>query len=193
MAPTVKDDAADPRVSDRVSSTLRDVSEQAANAGNTVRRRFAHAADDAAEMLKDKGEKLAEEAQHFAEDVRDRVQDRIDAEQDAGADYALRVAAAMRRAAHEFEHDVPIAAHYIGLAASTVDDYAERFRDGDLHDLIEGTKDFAKRQPTAFLGLTFLAGFGLVRFLRSSAADSVREGPPDQDDDAPVRHRASPR
>ena len=33
---------------------------------------------------------------------------------------------------------------------------------------MRGVQSFARRQPTAFLGLAVLAGFGVVRFLKSS-------------------------
>lgn len=172
MAPTLKDQlsSASP---DRPASSLRDISEQAVRGGqsgmDSARDSMADAASQTAETLKDKGAALAEGAQSFASKVKDEFQDRIDAQKDVGADYVVRLSHAIRRAGQEFEEELPIAARYIDAAATTVNDYAEKFRSGNLNDLMEGTKAFAKRQPTAFLGLTFLAGFGLVRFLKSSS------------------------
>lgn len=171
MGPTVREHPDDISSADR-ASTLRDVSEQAANAAKAAQSRLSDAASDATSALQDKGARIAEGAQEVASQMKDHLQEKIEAQKDAGADYVLKIAEAMRRAAREFEHDVPIAAEYIGLAASTVDEYAERFRSGDLGDMVKRTKEFARRQPTAFLGLTFLAGFGLVRLLKSSAANS---------------------
>ena len=124
-------------------------------------------------MVDEEREKFSARAQEFAENVKDRTEDRIDAQKDAGANYARRVAEAIRRAAHEFDRDVPIAGRYMRTAADSVDDYAEKVRRGDLNDFVEGARSFARRQPTAFLGLTFLAGFGLVRLLRSSSTDGT--------------------
>jgi hypothetical protein len=35
--------------------------------------------------------------------------------------------------------------------------------------LVRNAQSFARRQPTAFLGMAVLAGFGVVRFLKSSS------------------------
>jgi hypothetical protein len=37
---------------------------------------------------------------------------------------------------------------------------------------VRGAQSFARRQPTAFLGMAVLAGFGVVRFLKSSANEA---------------------
>ena len=76
-----------------------------------------------------------------------------------------------RRAANEFG-DVPQAAQYIRLAADQIDSVSDAFRRRDLNQLVSDVQDFARRQPTAFLGMAVLAGFGVVRFLKTSANDS---------------------
>ena len=78
----------------------------------------------------------------------------------------------MRRAAREFDTDLPIAGTYIRKAASQVEDVSDQIRNGNLNDLVRNTQSFARRQPTAFLGLAVLAGFGAVRFLKSSSDDA---------------------
>lgn len=45
-------------------------------------------------------------------------------------------------------------------------------RNGSLNDVVDGVTSFARRQPAAFLGLSVLAGFAMVRFLKASAADA---------------------
>ena len=49
---------------------------------------------------------------------------------------------------------------------------ADTIRTGNFNDLVRGAQSFARRQPTAFLGIAVLAGFGVVRFLKSSATDT---------------------
>ena len=73
-----------------------------------------------------------------------------------------------RDAARAFENDAPFAARSINSAAEYVDDAAEKIRNGSIRDLVDGATDFAKRQPAAFLGLSVLAGFAAVRFLKAS-------------------------
>jgi hypothetical protein len=81
----------------------------------------------------------------------------------------------MRRAAREFDGDLPIAGVYIRKAASQIEGVSDSIKTGNFKDLVRGAQSFARRQPTAFLGMAVLAGFGVVRFLKSSANDS--EGP----------------
>jgi hypothetical protein len=82
----------------------------------------------------------------------------------------------MRRAAREFENDLPIAATYIRKAASQVESVSDTVREGDFGDLLRSAQSFARRQPTAFLGLSVLAGFGVIRFLKSSASTNGEAG-----------------
>src|SRR5213082_1430088 len=49
---------------------------------------------------------------------------------------------------------------------------SDSIRNGNFNDLVQGAQSFARRQPTAFLGMAVLAGFGLIRFLKSSAEGS---------------------
>ena len=48
--------------------------------------------------------------------------------------------------------------------------------DRTARDLVRNAQSFARRQPTAFLGMAVLAGFGVVRFLKSSADSSSPSG-----------------
>jgi hypothetical protein len=51
---------------------------------------------------------------------------------------------------------------------------SEHIRTGNLSDVVRNAQSFARRQPTAFLGIAVLAGFGAVRFLKSSSEESRR-------------------
>jgi hypothetical protein len=42
--------------------------------------------------------------------------------------------------------------------------------------LIDGATDFARRQPAAFLGLSVLAGFSVIRFLKASGGQTSTGG-----------------
>ena len=169
MADTVKEQTSGSTSQGR-GDTLRNLSEEVASFGQSAKDQMNQAGGQTADALNQARERVSADAQDVADQIKDRVGDTIDAQKDAGADYAGRVAEAMRRAAKEFENDVPIAATYMRVAADNVDDYAERFRTGQLADFLDGAREFARRQPTAFLGLTFLAGFGLVRLLKTSSA-----------------------
>src|SRR4030095_3216023 len=62
------------------------------------------------------------------------------------------------------------AGQYIRRAATQIDCASEALRRRDLNELLGGVQEFARRQPTAFLGATVLAGFAVVRLLKSSTA-----------------------
>jgi hypothetical protein len=50
-----------------------------------------------------------------------------------------------------------------------VEAVSESVKNGEFDDLLNEAQDFARRQPAAFLGMAVLAGFGVVRFLKSSS------------------------
>jgi hypothetical protein len=100
------------------------------------------------------------------------LQDQAREQQRSGADFVGRFAGNIRDAARAFENDVPFAARGINSAAEYVDEAAEKIRNGSFRDLVDGATDFAKRQPAAFLGLSVLAGFAAVRFLKASGSES---------------------
>ena len=87
----------------------------------------------------------------------------------SGAEYISGVAEAMRRAAKEVEKEVPFAGNYIRTAGSQIDSFADAVRQGDFSDLVTQTQAFARRQPTLFVGLSMLAGFGVARLLKGAA------------------------
>ena len=67
----------------------------------------------------------------------------------------------------------------------------DSIRTGDFNDLLQGAQSFARRQPTAFLGMAVLAGFGVVRFLKSSAETSEGGGADFRDGNPLARNSAS--
>lgn len=92
----------------------------------------------------------------------------------AGADFVGSIAGAVRRAAGEFEGPVPQAAEYIRYAADKMDNMSDAVRRRDVGQIVSELQSFARQQPTAFLGATFLAGFAAVRFLKSSSSGVAR-------------------
>jgi type VI protein secretion system component VasK len=138
-----------------------EMAEQAVSAG----REFA---DSSAQSVKAHAAEFAESAKEFASEAGETLKQRAYSEKNAGADYIGNIAEAIRRASREFDNDMPIAGVYMRKAASRVEDISDTIQQGDIQDLVRGVQSFARRQPTAFLGIAVLAGFGVVRFLKSS-------------------------
>ena len=136
---------------------------------------FADKAKDIAESSSDKikgqASDLVDAAKDVASQASDKIKDAVSDQKASGAEYVGNLADTMRRAAREFDTDLPIAGTYIRKAASQVEGVSEQIRNGNLNDLVRSAQSFARRQPTAFLGIAVLAGFGAVRFLKSSSSD----------------------
>jgi gas vesicle protein len=158
------------RTDQRSSQGLADKLQQA---GEDVKQRASDAFTATSEVAREKLDELGTAARETASQATDKVKEQISAQQDAGADYARRLANNIRGAAKAFEQDTPIAARTIEMAAGYVEDAAEKMRNGSLNDVMDGMTSFARRQPAAFLGLSVLAGFAAVRFLKATAGNGT--------------------
>lgn len=134
-----------------------------------LKEKAADFAGSSTEAIKEQAAEFVDAAKDAGSQAADRLKEGMNSQKDAGARYANGIAEAMRRAAREFDNDLPIAGTYLRRGASQVEAISDRIRKGDFNDLLHDAQDFARQRPTAFLGLAVLAGFGAVRFLKSSA------------------------
>ena len=144
------------------------IEDQVADAGAELKQRAGDALKASTDVAQDKLQEAAEAAKDVASGAADRLQDQVREQQSSGADFMERFAGNVRHAARAFESDAPFAARGINSAAEYVEDAAEKIRNGSFRDLVDGATDFAKRQPAAFLGISVLAGFAAIRFLKAS-------------------------
>jgi gas vesicle protein len=154
------------------SGSSQDLKDQVADAGAEIKQRAGDVLRASTETAREKFKEAADAAKDAAAGAADRFQDQAREQQRSGADFVGRFAGNIRDAARAFENDVPFAARGINSAAQYVDEAAEKIRNGSFRDLVDGATDFAKRQPAAFLGLSVLAGFAAVRFLKASGSQS---------------------
>lgn len=141
-----------------------------ADAGADLKQRAGDALKASTDVAEDKLKQAADAAKDVASGAADRFQDQVKEQQRSGADFVKRFAGNIRDAARAFEGDAPFAARGIDSAAEYVEDAAEKIRNGSFRDLVDGATDFAKRQPAAFLGISVLAGFAAIRFLKASSS-----------------------
>ena len=80
-----------------------------------------------------------------------------------------RLGQAVHGAADQLGKEMPQAAGFIHSAADRLQSAASSMRERPIEDLVEGFRDFARRQPAAALAGSVLAGFALARFLKSSS------------------------
>jgi hypothetical protein len=131
----------------------------------------------AASEVSEQATSVADSAKDLASKASEKLVASVEDQKAAGADFVSGMAGSLRRAANEFG-ELPQAAQYIRLAANQVDSVADAFRKRDLRQLVSDVQGFARRQPTAFLGMAVLAGFAAVRFLKTSTATGAASSTP---------------
>ena len=161
---------------ENATTASKNVTDQALSTGREVKDKASGLVEAASNTVKDKASEFVATAKGVASQATDKLNQAVDDQKSAGADYVVSLAGTIRRAAKEFDGDLPIAGTYIRKAAAQVEGVADTIRTGNFNDLVRGAQSFARRQPTAFLGMAVLAGFGVVRFLNSSADDADRSG-----------------
>jgi hypothetical protein len=160
----------------KVGEQVRRAAESAAAAGSNVRNAASNLVKQSAEAVQDQASEIVGTAKGMASDGGHRLQQKFNEQKGTGAEYVSRLADSINRAADQFEGEFPIAGSYMRTAASQVENAAVALRSGNIDDLVKGAQAFARRQPTLFLGVAFLAGFGAVRFLRSSSPVAASDG-----------------
>jgi gas vesicle protein len=154
--------------------------DQMQGAAAEMKDRAGDALQASTDAARDKVAEAADTAKGVASDAVDQFQNRARDKQQSGADFIGRFAGNIREAARAFENDAPFAAKGLNSAAEYVEGASEQIRNGSFRDLVDGASGFAKRQPAAFLGLSVLAGFAVVRLLRASDGGAPSQQGSDQ-------------
>lgn len=154
---------------DEAGASTKSLSEQAMSVGKDLTDKAKDLAGSSTDAIKDHASDFVDAAKDVASQASDKLKGAVDDRKSSGAEYVGSLADSMRRAAREFDADLPIAGTYIRKAASQVEGVSDTIRTGSFNDLVRNAQSFARRQPTAFLGIAVLAGFGVVRFLKSSS------------------------
>jgi hypothetical protein len=160
---------ASPQGFEKAATAAKSVTDQALSAGRELKDKAIGIAGSSSDAIKDQASEFVDAAKDVASQATDKLKQGVDGQKKAGAEYVGSLADTMRRAAREFDGDLPIAGVYIRKAASQIEGVSDSIKTGNFKDLVRGAQSFARRQPTAFLGMAVLAGFGVVRFLKSSA------------------------
>ncbi len=97
-----------------------------------------------------------------------RVNAQINEQKGRAADGLGSVAAAIREASEHLRAENQTLATYADKAVDQIQHFADRMRDKDPAEMMRNLEQFARRNPTAFVGGAFVLGLGLARFLKSS-------------------------
>jgi hypothetical protein len=115
-------------------------------------------------------EEVARDARKMAHQVKEQAYSTADRQKDAAAQQIGGWAQALRTASDDLHsRGQDTTAAYVRQAADGLERASGTVRTRDVDELIGSVEDFARRQPVAFLGGAVAAGFGLARFVRSSA------------------------
>ncbi|MGF7161583.1 ElaB/YqjD/DUF883 family membrane-anchored ribosome-binding protein [Rhodoligotrophos appendicifer] len=150
---------------DETLKAASDVKNETRKAASDVKNDLAGMGED----LKAQAGSLGAGAKQMMSNVQEQLTNTVEEGKNLGAERVRGVAEAVRRAAKELESEIPQAAHYVRYAADHIESVSDAVADRNIGDLFETVQDFARRQPTAFLGIAALSGFALVRFLKTSA------------------------
>lgn len=93
---------------------------------------------------------------------------KIESGKRSAADQIDEVAQAIDRAGAQLDESQPTLAAYAGQIASGVGNLATRLREGSLDDILEDTRQLARRNPALFLMGGVALGVVLSRFLKAS-------------------------
>lgn len=140
------------------------------SSGRDLKDRASDFASTAARDIKERASGLADTAKSMASGAQEKLLGAVEEQKKAGAQQVRGIAQAVRTAADGLESEIPQAAQYVRRAAEQIDYISDALERRDMGELVGQVQDFARRHPTAFLGATVIAGFALIRFLKSSAA-----------------------
>jgi hypothetical protein len=136
-----------------------------------------HTAADTTQKLKDQVKEAAEQAtdqaqetaSKVADQAREQVSSRLAGQKDNFVGGLNSVAEALRQTGQQLrQQDQQGVTDYIDRAASQVERASSYLQERDLGQLVDDVEQFARRQPTLFLGGAFALGLLGARFLKSS-------------------------
>jgi hypothetical protein len=120
---------------------------------------------------------VGEQARQFADDVKQSAQTYAEDGKSKGAERLKGVAETVDRVADQVAGESPAMAEWVRKAANELDGVSRSLKDKSIGDLLNMGKDFARREPAAFIAASAFAGFALSRLLKStSSAPSAQSG-----------------
>src|SRR3977135_2507511 len=117
--------SASPQGFEKAATAAKSVADQARSAGRDLKDKAVGMVGSSTEAIKDQASDFVDAARDTASQAADKLKQRVDGQKNAGAEYVGSLADTMRRAAREFDNDLPIAGVYIRKAASQIEDVSD--------------------------------------------------------------------
>jgi hypothetical protein len=147
----------------------KNLGEQARGVAQELKGKAGEVTDTVRQAAMDRAAEVKAAATDMASEAREKVEAAAMHQKSLGADYVGAIAGAMKRAAGEFETELPQAARYIRQASEQVSGFSDTIRQRDMRDLAAEVQDFARKQPTLFFGGAVILGFAALRFFKSAS------------------------
>jgi hypothetical protein len=119
-------------------------------------------------------------ATDFTTQAKDLVSKKVTERQERSAQALTDLASLLRDKGAEL--DTEFIGPTLGKVAVQIDRAAEFLSEANVHDMVQSTERFARRQPWLFLGGAFISGFVAARFLKT-AATAIKDELVDTDDE----------
>src|SRR6476661_10471915 len=139
-----------------------------------VRAKAGEAVSKLADVAQQAGTQAKEAASSLASDANQRAKGFLNQQVASGADLAGHVADSVRSAADNLDRSAPQLADLVRGAADRVEEFSRDIRGQSVDELMRTASDFTRRQPALVFGLASLAGFVLLRVLKSNPPSHSR-------------------
>jgi ElaB/YqjD/DUF883 family membrane-anchored ribosome-binding protein len=137
-----------------------------------VRAKASEAVSKLADVAQQAGNQAKQTASSLASDANQKAKGFLNQQVASGAELAGHVADSARCAADSLDRNAPQLADLMRGAAKKVEELSRDLQGQTVDDLMQTASDFTRRQPAVVFGLASLAGFLLLRVLKSNPPSS---------------------
>jgi hypothetical protein len=138
------------------------------SSGQNVRDAAREAFAKVSEAARDTGAKAKQAASETAFTMTEQVKELLDRQLGTGWTVAGQFASSVKRAADDLEGSSPVVAGLVRNFAGRAEEYAEEMQDQTVEQVMRTASDFTRRQPALVFGLAALAGFFMLRTMKSA-------------------------
>lgn len=112
------------------------------------------------------------EAHSLMDRAKQQAFTKLDSQRERAATGLGSMVDALRESGRQLEGQSSTMASYVNGAASQLEQFSGGIRDRDVSQMVRDVEQFARKQPTLFLGGAFVLGIAAARFLKSSSAET---------------------
>src|SRR5258708_21774804 len=152
--------------SDAVQSNAQ--SSRSGHESRDVRAKAGEAVSKLADVAQQAGSQAKQTASSLASDANQKAKGFLNQQVASGADLAGHVADSARCAADTLDQNAPQLSDLLRGAAKKVEEFSRDLQGQTVDDLMRTASDFTRWQPAVVFGLASLAGFLLLRVLKSN-------------------------